>query len=232
MCEMQTTLMSALCSTIIKPCLYKPQTVPICPFSNCRICQPKPHKCCCINKVCLQGTVPPPFPFDGDPCPSTPSPRKAPTRFTKSSPCLRKNNHLPYKSYIKMLEVHPVGRYVKLYNSSYNRNECIAGWYLIQYCYGSPLSVYKFNEDATIPPQFRVKIWSKCSDPGWLRLPTDHTFNELCFWKAGSGITTALYSAQGKPITWICGLEKFEPGPCYVWDAGMNDRAGCQTVCN
>lgn len=94
MCEAFKVLSNVPCASIVKPCYYKPQTVPICPFSSCKICQPKPNRCGC-SKICQQISTPPPFPFEGDPCPTdNGEPLPPPPPFSKPSPCLKKSNSM------------------------------------------------------------------------------------------------------------------------------------------
>ncbi|XP_053111193.1 lamin tail domain-containing protein 1 isoform X2 [Hemicordylus capensis] len=101
---------------------------------------------------------------------------------------------------LKIIEVHSDGHYVKILNSSPDKEEGIGDYTLQQNLNGHPVAIFRF------PPKIRMKataaitVWAACSKMP--HKPPDYLWKELEKFKSGPECTTILCNPGGQAVAW------------------------------
>ncbi|XP_028397529.1 lamin-B2-like [Dendronephthya gigantea] len=130
------------------------------------------------------------------------------TSFPLSSSMSYIPNYVDYYSptsshtgHVKILEVNPSGKYVRLFNSSTFQDEEIGGFMIQQNISGSPVTVFRFPPRTKLKANSHVTVWSAVSlvphNP-----PSDFLWKDQHKWGTGPECTTILCKPNGQAVAW------------------------------
>ncbi|XP_033019149.1 lamin tail domain-containing protein 1 [Lacerta agilis] len=103
---------------------------------------------------------------------------------------------------LKIVEVHSHGYYVKILNSSPNKEEGIGDYTLQQNFGGHPIAIFKFPPKIRMKANSSVTVWAADSKrPS--KPPTDYLWKDLDKFKAGPECTTILCNPSGQAVAWF-----------------------------
>ncbi|XP_062991087.1 lamin tail domain-containing protein 1 [Elgaria multicarinata webbii] len=102
---------------------------------------------------------------------------------------------------LKIVEVHSAGHYVKIINSSPDKEESIGDYTLQQNCNGHPIAIFKFPPKIRMKAKSSVTVWAVDS-----RMPHNppkgYLWKELNKFKPGPDCTTILCNPAGQAVAW------------------------------
>ncbi|KAM4820381.1 lamin tail domain-containing protein 1 [Thomomys bottae] len=116
---------------------------------------------------------------------------------------------------IKISEVNIRGLFVKIINSSFDKELQIGGFTLLQNLNGKSISSYKFLPNTSLPANSTVTVWAAASKAKH-HPPSDFLWKEQNKFKSSPDCTTILCNSKGEavawytPIHWMQAWEKVE----------------------
>ncbi|XP_064634313.1 uncharacterized protein LOC135492084 isoform X2 [Lineus longissimus] len=130
-----------------------------------------------------------------------------------------------YTEDIRVLEVHPKGKYVRLENVNKDKEYEIGEFMLQQNVGGHTVAVYRFPRRTKFAPSSTVTIWSGTNDPIMHQPPTDFVFQEQQRWGTGPECTTILSKPNGQAISWMTAAHRFTKD-AYEAQSAMSSGGG------
>ncbi|KAH0616440.1 hypothetical protein JD844_027534, partial [Phrynosoma platyrhinos] len=122
---------------------------------------------------------------------------------------------------LKIVEVHSGGHYVKILNTSQDKEEGIGDHTLQQNLNGHPVAVYKFPPKIRMKANSSIRVWAVCSKMTH-RPPTDYLWKDMDKFKPGPECTTILCSPTGQAVAWYTPInwnrkqtKEDEEGGCF-----------------
>uniref|UniRef100_A0A8D2LEA4 LTD domain-containing protein n=1 Tax=Varanus komodoensis TaxID=61221 RepID=A0A8D2LEA4_VARKO len=119
--------------------------------------------------------------------------------------------HVPHEYYnssassavgnLKIVEVHPGGHYVKILNSSADKEEGIGDYTLQQNIYGHPIAIFRFPPKIRMKANSSVTVWAMNSKMPH-KPPTDYLWKDMDKFKPGPECTTILCNPGGQAVAW------------------------------
>ncbi|XP_074661940.1 lamin-A-like isoform X2 [Tubulanus polymorphus] len=110
---------------------------------------------------------------------------------------------------VKILEVHPQGKYIRLQNCSNNKDVEFGGYMIQQNVGGNPVAVYRFPPRVKFMCNDTITVWSGNNDPILHEPPTDFVFKEQQKWGTGPECTTILCKPNGQAVAWTTAAHRF-----------------------
>ncbi|XP_008106807.2 lamin tail domain-containing protein 2 isoform X1 [Anolis carolinensis] len=108
---------------------------------------------------------------------------------------------------VKIFSVHRRGKFVRIFNSSLNKEIDLSGYHVQQWVGGHPVSIYRFPSGTILPAQYHITIWSAAAS-----LAHQQPLAELSgprFFRAGPGCLTILYDHSGQVISQYANSHQF-----------------------
>ncbi|CAB3977920.1 lamin-L(I)-like isoform X1 [Paramuricea clavata] len=106
-----------------------------------------------------------------------------------------------HTGHVKILEVNPSGKYVRLFNSSTFQDDEIGGYMIQQNISGSPVTVFRFPPRTKLKANSHVTVWSAASlaqhNP-----PSDFLWKDQHKWGTGPECTTIICKPNGQAVAW------------------------------
>ncbi|XP_042325565.1 lamin tail domain-containing protein 1 [Sceloporus undulatus] len=102
---------------------------------------------------------------------------------------------------LKIVEVHSCGHYVKILNTSQDKEEGIGDHTLQQNLNGHPVAVYKFPPKIRMKANSSITVWAVCSKMTH-RPPTDYLWKDMDKFNPGPECTTILCGPTGQAVAW------------------------------
>eukprot|EP00794_Sanderia_malayensis_P018175 gene18175-19989_t len=102
---------------------------------------------------------------------------------------------------VRILEVNPDGRYVRLFNTSAFLDEEIGSFMLQQNVGGKPVSIFRFPPRTRLKANAHITVWSACSHARHSP-PSDFLWKEQHKWSTGPECTTIFCKPNGQAIAW------------------------------
>ncbi|XP_065070387.1 lamin-B1.S-like isoform X2 [Rhopilema esculentum] len=134
--------------------------------------------------------------------------------------------HSPATSHIgnvRILEVHPGGKFVRLFNSSAFQDEEIGSFIIQQNVRGKPVNVFRFPGRTKIKASTNVTVWSASSHAKH-NPPSDFLWSEQAKWRSGPECTTILCKPSGQAVAWTTSAYPYG-NPNYIATRDYEDRS-------
>ncbi|XP_061438225.1 lamin tail domain-containing protein 1 isoform X2 [Rhineura floridana] len=103
---------------------------------------------------------------------------------------------------LKIVEIHPRGHYVKILNSSPDKEEGIGDHTLQQNFSGHPIAIFKFPPAIRMKANSLVTIWAAESKKPH-KPPTEYLWKDLDKFQPGPECTTILCNSTGQAVAWF-----------------------------
>ncbi|XP_020653470.3 lamin tail domain-containing protein 1 isoform X1 [Pogona vitticeps] len=126
-------------------------------------------------------------------------------------------SHLPSEYYnstassavgnLKIVDVHSGGHYVKIVNTSCEKEEGIGDYTLQQNQNGHPLAIYRFPPRIRMKANSSVTVWAMNSNMPH-KPPTDYLWKNIDKFKSGPEYTTILCNPGGQAVAWYTPLNR------------------------
>lgn len=139
---------------------------------------------------------------------------KEPTAFHEEGNTLKKtttrvSEYRP-TGFLKISEVNPSGRYIRIFNSSRAETADLSGCVIQQWIGGHPVALFRFPLNTGLPPQQFITVWASAAD-----IPSEsstelHWKQQLHF-RTGPECTTLLTRPGGQPIDWYRAPHRASP---------------------
>ncbi|XP_069079169.1 lamin tail domain-containing protein 2 isoform X3 [Pleurodeles waltl] len=113
--------------------------------------------------------------------------RKTPARVSEYRPT----------GFLKISEVNPSGRYIRIFNSSHVEKADLSGCVIQQWIGGHPVALFRFPLNTGLPPQQCVTIWASAADIP-CESPSELHWREQLHFKTGPDCTTLLTRPGGQ----------------------------------
>ncbi|XP_069079167.1 lamin tail domain-containing protein 2 isoform X1 [Pleurodeles waltl] len=126
--------------------------------------------------------------------------RKTPARVSEYRPT----------GFLKISEVNPSGRYIRIFNSSHVEKADLSGCVIQQWIGGHPVALFRFPLNTGLPPQQCVTIWASAADIP-CESPSELHWREQLHFKTGPDCTTLLTRPGGQPIDWYRASHRASP---------------------
>ncbi|XP_015681898.1 lamin tail domain-containing protein 1 [Protobothrops mucrosquamatus] len=130
---------------------------------------------------------------------------------------------------LKITEVHFSGHYVKIINSSSDKEESIGDYTLQQNINGHPAAIFKFPPNIRMKPKSCVTVWSMDSKRHH-KPPTDYLWKELDRLQSGSQCTTILCNPSGQAMAWYTPINWKKKTSKVVEAEGRVSRKSMQAI--
>lgn len=112
--------------------------------------------------------------------------------------------HSPTSSHtghVRILEVNPAGKFVRLFNTSTFQDEEIGGFMIQQNIAGRPVTVFRFPPRTMLKANAHVTVWS-ASSLAQHKPPSDFLWKDQHKWGTGPECTTILCKPNGQAVAW------------------------------
>ncbi|XP_072373799.1 lamin-A-like [Scyliorhinus torazame] len=109
---------------------------------------------------------------------------------------------------VKIEEVDCKGCFVRLFNTSPDKNVDLSGYTLQQRIGVYPISLYRFPQHTWLPNLRYLTVWAEAADISQ-RLPSDIVWREQHRFQSGPQCTTALCKSNGQTIAWYIPSHRF-----------------------
>ncbi|KAL8614242.1 hypothetical protein ACOMHN_026459 [Nucella lapillus] len=127
---------------------------------------------------------------------------------------------------LKIFEVHPDGKYVRLLNEGVQEIE-FGGYMLQQNVGGHPVAVFRFPPRTKFDPDSTVAVYAGCSDHKLHSPPQDFVWKEQQKWGTGPECTTILCRPNGQEEMDEGMDEGMNEGMDEGMDEGMKEQQKC-----
>ncbi|XP_054844412.1 lamin tail domain-containing protein 1 [Eublepharis macularius] len=108
---------------------------------------------------------------------------------------------------LKIAELHPSGRFVKIINNSPDIEEDIGDYILLQNLNGHPISTYKFPPRIRMKANSEIKVWSASSKMTH-KPPIHFLWKNLDMFILGPQCTTILCDPSGQAVAWYTPIHR------------------------
>ncbi|KAJ7329518.1 hypothetical protein JRQ81_015692 [Phrynocephalus forsythii] len=108
---------------------------------------------------------------------------------------------------LKIVDVHSGGHYVKIENTSCEKEEGIGDYTLQQNQNGHPLAIYKFPPKIRMKANSSVTVWAMSSNMPH-KPPTDYLWKNIDKFKSGPECTTILCNPGGQAVAWYTPIKR------------------------
>ncbi|XP_010021368.1 PREDICTED: lamin tail domain-containing protein 1, partial [Nestor notabilis] len=106
---------------------------------------------------------------------------------------------------LKIAEVDPDGRFVKIRNHAPEKDENIGGYLLKQDIRGQPVAVFRFPSETSMEPSSTMTVWA--ADGTVLhKFPSDLLWKDLRRFRTGLDCATILCEPSGQAVAWYAPL--------------------------
>ncbi|XP_078538962.1 lamin tail domain-containing protein 2 isoform X2 [Lissotriton helveticus] len=112
--------------------------------------------------------------------------------------------------FLKISEVNPSGRYIRIFNSSRAETADLSGCVIQQWIGGHPVALFRFPLNTGLPPQQCITIWASAADIPCESSTELHWKQQLHF-RTGPECTTLLTRPGGQPIDWFRAPHRASP---------------------
>ncbi|XP_030335440.1 lamin tail domain-containing protein 1 [Strigops habroptila] len=128
------------------------------------------------------------------------------------NPRRRSSTHEEYQEFassaignLKIAEVDPDGRFVKIRNHAREKDENIGGYLLKQDVKGQPVAVFRFPSETRMEPSSTVTVWA--ADTTVLhKFPSDLLWKDLRRFRTSLDCATILCEPSGQAVAWYTPL--------------------------
>ncbi|XP_069037812.1 uncharacterized protein [Lepisosteus oculatus] len=103
---------------------------------------------------------------------------------------------------LEVKEVNSAGHFVRLRNTSPDRNTDLGGYMLQQRVGGAPVSLYRIPPHTWVPSGQCITIWAGGAKVSH-NPPSDLVWHELLRFRTGSECATVLCKPSGQPVAWL-----------------------------
>lgn len=101
------------------------------------------------------------------------------------------------KDVVEVAEINPEAKYIKIFNSSVDKEVALGGWQVRHVC-GDNETTYKFHRTLHLKPQQYVTVWS--SDTNQQHSPPDNLVMKGQAWFTGDEMKTTLIDQKGEEM--------------------------------
>ncbi|PAA88851.1 hypothetical protein BOX15_Mlig010331g1 [Macrostomum lignano] len=112
---------------------------------------------------------------------------------------------------IKILEVNPEGKFVRVLNSNEKTEAEFGNFAVQQNIGGHPIAVFRFPPHTKIKPNSTATIWAGCNPPteALHQPPTDFYWREYDRFNTGPECTTVVCEPSGRSIAWTTPYHRY-----------------------